>query len=382
MRKVSSCSFVTFLSSHTLHTSDIYTSRPSLSYQYIRMELCENGDVEEFIRNYPTKELPPSDCQNLLFQMAFALHVAGDRFGLKHYDVKLLNFLLKSAKDPNIPDDKHPHVVLRYGVGSHVFRLKMDPSMANVAKLADFGTSVMRTDTDGQPISLGQFTTLENTPADFLILGNAAVQGYGHDSFGLGLCMLHLFTGHAPYEELLHEVVCPDNLRAKLRRIWKHKSHDVIHSVMLDNDDNGVEIEDQTLCDTLYRYLVLFGIPEADKQFDIKKNGKVWRAINSTLLPPKASRSKVCPDTDVFRRDRRKYSLAEGMNKRIANARNRLQQIDGAMDLLLSLVSFDPKTRATPLDVINSRFMFNLIETDTAIYCDDDIVKSYTAYKI
>lgn len=50
------------------------------------------------------------------------------------------------------------------------------------------------------------------------------------------------------------------------------------------------------------------------------------------------------------------------------------------MELLLALVSFDPKTRAIPLDVLNSRFMANLIETGTSYYCKNDIAKSYTAY--
>lgn len=361
--------------SHALH-GDEATPSQSGNFQYIRMELCENGDVEEFIKNQPDKILNPSDCQNLLFQMAFALHVAGDRYGLKHYDVKLLNFLLQSATDPTISDDNHPHVVLRYGVGAHIFRLRMHPSMANIAKLADYGTSIMRTDSDGQPISLGQFTTLENTPVDYLILGNAATQGYGHDCFGLGLCMLHLSTGHAPYEEILEDVVCPDNLKGKLRKVWKQKSHDVIHSVMLDNDESGEEVEDQTLFDTLYRFLVLFGIPDTDQQFGIQK---VWRAINSTLISTKRTRCKICPDTDIFLRDRKKFSLTDGNDERIANARRRLMKMDGAMELLLSLVSFDPKTRATPLDVINSRFMTDLIENNTTVYCEDDIVKSYTA---
>lgn len=49
------------------------------------------------------------------------------------------------------------------------------------------------------------------------------------------------------------------------------------------------------------------------------------------------------------------------------------------MELLLALVLFDPKTRATPLDVLNSRFMADLIETGTSDYCKE-IVKSYTAY--
>merc|ERR1712194_321163 len=114
-------------------TSKICAPKPDQcgNYQYIRMELCQHGDMEEFIKNHPENILAPSDCRNLLFQMAFALFVAADRFGLKHYDVKLLNFFLQSATDATIPEHEHPHVVLRYGVGSHVFR---------------------------------QFTTLENTP--------------------------------------------------------------------------------------------------------------------------------------------------------------------------------------------------------------------------
>ena len=50
------------------------------------------------------------------------------------------------------------------------------------------------------------------------------------------------------------------------------------------------------------------------------------------------------------------------------------------MDILLSLVSFDPKKRAVPLDVINSRFMATLIEDCEVIHNEGDVVKSYTAY--
>lgn len=50
------------------------------------------------------------------------------------------------------------------------------------------------------------------------------------------------------------------------------------------------------------------------------------------------------------------------------------------MELLLSLVSFDPNRRATPLDVINSSFMSDLRENNRIFYCKADIVKSYTAY--
>ena len=68
------------------------------------------------------------------------------------------------------------------------------------------------------------FTTLENTPPDFMILGDDATQGHEHDCFGLGLGMLHLFTGFRPYEEILEDVKCPPHLKARLRNIWENES--------------------------------------------------------------------------------------------------------------------------------------------------------------
>ena len=49
------------------------------------------------------------------------------------------------------------------------------------------------------------------------------------------------------------------------------------------------------------------------------------------------------------------------------------------MGMLQSLVSFDPSERATPLDVISSRFMASLIEDDDAEYTNRDVVKSFTS---
>ena len=125
-------------------------------------------------------------------------------------------------------------------------------------KLADFGTADLVEETLGQPVGLDQFTTLENTPVDFLVDGDRATQvrarvyvghdvsclplspvaeraltvfaypvmclsvclsvcpfpsqqqqqqGYAADAFSLGLAVLHLFTGSAPYEEV--RVVSP-----------------------------------------------------------------------------------------------------------------------------------------------------------------------------
>ena len=56
------------------------------------------------------------------------------------------------------------------------------------------------------------FQTLENTPVDYLLLGRDAKQDFSGDAFALGLCMLHLFTGDSPYEEILEPVRCPKPL--------------------------------------------------------------------------------------------------------------------------------------------------------------------------
>jgi hypothetical protein len=128
-------------------------------FQYIRMELCKYGDVEEFIKEQPNAIIDPEEARQLLFQMAYSLHVAGDKFGMKHYDVKLLNFFLQSANDSDVSVEEFPTTTLRYGLGSHVFNLRMPTSRALLAKLADFGTANTRPESNGQPVMLNNFTT-------------------------------------------------------------------------------------------------------------------------------------------------------------------------------------------------------------------------------
>jgi len=386
-------------------------------FQYIRMELCRYGDMEEWLKTQPGQGIAANEARMLFFQMAFALHAAADRYSMKHYDVKLLNFFLQSANDETIgngsaTNGSHPYTVLRYGIGSSVFGLRMPTSRALIAKLADYGTANIRPESNGQPLTIGQFTTLENSPPEFLISGDAAKQGYDHDSFGLGLCMLHLFTGHAPYEEILEAVTCPVALKRKLKSIWENQSsngYDVIRSVILadvyEDEDGNVEGEpDEVLYDTLYRYLVLFGIP--DKKSQYKEGARVWRAITSCLigqalkLPASTSvparrstrrnaarafsaavpATSAGPDASQYEIDTSLYSLHTGTDPRIAEARKKLEAMDGGMELLLSLVSFDPSTRATPLDAINSNFFVPLREEDgMCMHGPSDTIKSYMA---
>ena len=250
---------------------------------------------------------------------------------MKHYDVKLLNIFLQDAMQGGTLDGRPEFTVLRYGLGEHVFALRLPTKRALLAKLADYGTANVQASSNGQPVTIAQFTTVENTPADFLLQGDAALQGHGHDSFGLGLCMLHLFTGNAPYEEILEEVLCPPALKKKLRQIWQEDEYAgylVVRSLILSDDEP--DEPDETLYHTLYRYLVLFGIPEEKGPF------KVWKAITQALEGSDRNRGKTYgrntrngrkegPDAAQFARDRKKYSLSHGNNKYIARARKTLE---------------------------------------------------------
>lgn len=359
-------------------------------FQFIRMELINEGDAEMLIKRQPDELLPTHVARSLLFQIAFSLYAAADKFSVKHYDVKLLNIFIQRA-------DTHGDLVMRYGFGSHVFALRMPSSHAFIAKLADFGTADVMPTSNGLPVAISHFTTLENTPPDYMILGDDASQGHGHDSFGLGLGMLQLFTGSKPYEEILQDVACPPNLMKRLRNVWEDENVDgysVIRSVIfdgVDKDEYGRVTEgeaDDTFYDTLYRFVVLFGIPEV--QFQQKTCPRVWKAILDSLEPSKPSlarggkpvRKKSGSDVTQYNRDCKKYSIRGGNNFFIARARRALMSIRGGMDLLLGLCAFDPKSRATAMDVLNSTFMEELREEPgwVATYDDSTTVCSYTSF--
>jgi serine/threonine protein kinase len=377
---------------------DIYTS-PKLKkfpkepktrgrYQYIRMELCDCGDAEEYIKTLPDELIRPEEARQLLFQMAFSLHAAAIRFSLKHYDVKLLNYFCQRMNSKHGGD-----TVLRYGLGDHVFAMRTPSGLGIMAKLADYGTANVDSATNGQQVTIAQFTTLENTPADFMILGDKACQGHGHDNWGLGLCMLHLYTGHAPYEEIMEEVTCPSNLRKRLCKIWEcefEEEFSVIRGVILADvhkDEEGHILEgepNEVLYDTFYRCLVLFGLPELTTKL---RNSKVWLAVRECLQGPqnakgKTSKGKKTNDISQYTRDCRKYSIEHGNNKYIARARKSLQSMDGGMELLKSLVSFDPQQRFTALDAMNSSFMEPLRESAGGFnqYKTEDDVRTYTSF--
>eukprot|EP01038_Epipyxis_sp_PR26KG_P012115 gene12115-16221_t len=356
-------------------------------YQFIRMEYCGGGDVEELVRNVSLLNL--SQLRSFLFQMCYAVYTCRDKMSLRHYDIKLLNFFVSSchslASSNNILDVDNFDMLIGYS--KYIFKIPLREQEHDVVKLADFGTSAIGPNGLGDPITIQQFTTLENTPPEFLILGSDARQCYSSDTFSLGLCFFHLIAGYEPYEELLKNVSCPSYLRKQLNNIWmradenneKHKPYEVIRQVIesLDDSDyddnnnlnNNEDIPASILCDTLYRYVVLFGLPSdfvigslrcmvytdnpiMDTLFegivgqttasiqnanDIKKQS--FKYSNSYS---KMEKSKL--DCQVqYLRDSAKWSIRNGNEPKIIDARNRLNNLgDNALDLLISMTNFDP----------------------------------------
>ncbi|ETW06406.1 serine/threonine protein kinase, variant [Aphanomyces invadans] len=151
-------------------------------YQYIRMELCDGGNVEDYIRLDGTSNLIHG-WSSLFFQMVFALYAGREQHQLRHYDIKLLNFFLQSTSAEG--------TTMTYAFEEKVFEL----TSPYWVKLADYGTADTSTLTLGLPIGVEHFTTLENTPIDFFLVGDTAMQGYAADTFALGLSLLHLLSG-------------------------------------------------------------------------------------------------------------------------------------------------------------------------------------------
>ncbi len=312
--------------------SRISKSRPGKGggrFQYISMELCSGGDVEDWLAQRPNKTICGEQARDIMWQMAFSLFAAKEKFGLKHYDIKNLNFLLQDCS----------HEKLRYGLDGKVFEIQG----GIVAKLADYGTAVFG-GKEGASVSMANFTTLENTPMDYLIMGESAVQGHGHDNWGLGLCLFHLMSGHMPYEEVLEDVKCGKGLRKELESVWEGgEGFDVIKSLINAEVYEEGDEKDFTLHDTLYRYLVLLG--------SFGGKGIVWDAIQRGL-----KKDKKQFDMDVMQ-----FSLDSGVNEIVAGARTRILGVEGAMDCLRGLLHFDADKRWSSEDVLKSKMMEALV---------------------
>lgn len=211
-------------------------------YQYIRMEFCSGGDLEDLVRKQGQLDVPL--LRNFLFQMCFSMYACREQLMLRHFDVKLLNFFVSSGSSllsqlhssvlsgsgantsssssssgssgsysisgsgvggastgldssgfnsvneggtGSLPCTAAPDVVrMHVHFGDVCFDLNLAAEKPVLVKLSDFGTSTIGSAALGDSISLQQYTTLENTPPEFLVMGNLARQAYSSDTFCLG----------------------------------------------------------------------------------------------------------------------------------------------------------------------------------------------------
>ena len=366
---------------------------PAGCHQYIMMELAEGGDMEEACKACPGEAYDVAQLPSLLLQMLFSVLASQRELSLRHYDLKLLNFFL--AAPPRAPGAAAhaTHAAMRYGVGGRVLELQLPADEPSLVVLADFGTADIAPETLGQPITDQQFTTLENTPPDFLLCGGGANQSFAADAFGLGLCVLHLFTGKAPYEELLAPVRCPAELRAALLQVWgepEGATYAVVRRQLDAHADADAEAEadgdgdggGSVLFDTLYRYLCLFGadLKAGDEDEDdaadaddddscegCVANSAAWAAVQGWLATS-SGRAR-------FGRDHAQWSAFHGRNKAIAAAQRRMAALPGSEALLRGLSRFEPRRRWSVARALRSEVFASLrCEAQPASEAGDDVL--------
>lgn len=388
-------------------------------YQYVVMQYAEGGDMEEACKALPGMAWPVEQLPHLAFQMLFSLHVAQVELQLRHYDVKLLNFFLTSpaaavgrpapAVSGGAGCDEVP---LCYSVLGADYLLRLDARSPSLAVLADFGTADISPRTLGAPVAACNFTTLENTPPEFLLCGDAARQGYEADAWGMALCMLHLLTGRAPYEELLAPVRCPADLRRSLEALWAgvesagsaatgaaaacggagrgdHDAESRIGTGLVECESASVyeavgqileTDEDGVLADTLYRYLCLFG-PEAAGSDPLAPGqaAAAGREVVARELVPKGLSAAAASGGGTigaspaweaverwlssssgrsrFGRDHAQWSAFHGRARPVAEAQRRMAQLPGAEEMLRGLCEFEPSRRWTVERALGSRML-------------------------
>jgi len=349
---------------------------PAGCHQYIMMELAEGGDMEEACKACPGEAYDVAQLPSLLLQMLFSVLASQRELSLRHYDLKLLNFFLAAPPRAPATAAHATHAAMRYGVAGRLLELQLPADEPSLVVLADFGTADIAPDTLGRPITDQQFTTLENTPPDFLLCGCGASQSFAADAFGLGLCVLHLLTGKAPYEELLAPVRCPAELRAALLQVWgepKGATYAVVRRQLDAHADADAEAEadadgdggGSVLYDTLYRYLCLFGADlgaEDDDNDDddddddscegCVANSAAWAAVQGWLATG-GGRTR-------FGRDHAQWSAFHGRNKAVAAAQRRMAALPGSAALLRGLARFEPRRRWSVARALRSEVFASL----------------------
>lgn len=203
------------------------------------------------------------------------------------------------------------------------------------------------------------FTTLENTPPDFLLCGTAARADYAADSFALGLCWFHLLSGKAPYEETCEALKCPAELIKALKQIWCAEGDGQYKPLR----KLAAADEQDTLYHTLYRFICLFGLPAIELGVEeVEVFAGTGKA--DTTAHPHVSSSPAwlavgrwlssAAGRKIYARDCVMWCAYTGKAKPLAAAQRRMAALPGAEELLRGLTRFEPSRRWTTRRAMHS----------------------------
>jgi hypothetical protein len=338
-------------------------------------EYIQYGDVASYMKDSNNEPLQPDDVRSILFQLRFILLESGTR-DLTSYDFKCSNLGLKKVRLGGAKK-----VVLRYALDG-VIALRTTSNM--LVTPIDFGSPESLQDVredGGRPASfVVDFTKLENSLPDAIILGDRAERGHSTDSWGLALTLFHLCNGTLPYEELMKDVKCPDMFKWDLEGIFARDGYSTIRKLVdegkVPQDGDSEETRLNVLIDTFYRLLVLIGEPN-----DLHGDGKARRGHRSPMNPVyEAIQRSLLGDlrkgAKQYKADRKLYSFEVGKHPLIQKARATLEAFPDGMDAWRALTEYDPLVRWTVDDLLESKFMDIVKEVsgEPPQYTDEDKV--------
>jgi len=382
------------ISCHLEKTRRCQINDSSVAWLCVRMGLCSCGDVESWLGRQPGMVLPTCTTLRFFFQICFALYASRATLGLRHYDLKLLNFLVAPVETD---------VCARYHLADATFDFQLHQEAVDAwIKLTDFGTSHMERVSLGKPAKGAIFTTIENVPIDLLLSGDIqCTHTYAHDTFSLGLATLHLFGGGGPYEELMDYCTCPDDLRLDLAAIWldsrEVSSFKILASLASnmedETDDTHPKPARYTLFDTFYRFLVLLGVPTSNHDSISKLGSAANRVldivrthlIGSDNRPEYPERSEFedvlflshIKSKQLFAKHTATFNLKKGVHPAMARCR---KQLGSNINILTAMLDFDPRRRPTMRSLLMSP-IFDSLRGGASNAATDDSLHLFDAFK-
>lgn len=156
----------------------------------------------------------------------------------------------------------------------------------------------------------------------------------------------------------MESIQCPDTLLAQLNTVWSTPGAE---SMSFDTLGQALECDDDNiLATTLYRQVVLLGLPTAaDLEAAGHGNNPVWKLLLTSLSADGAGGRKKPTKAAAalqaqYRADCALCSLSHGSHELMQRCRRRMAALPGCEQLLRSLLHWFPSTRASLASVPTS----------------------------